>query len=114
MDERIQRMIDAYLPNPPDTTLDMSEYYYLQYTTKGERVIRVYALDILPYEDGMEYGIYQKRGNRMCRIDTRGDGDHTRGVRMSALYDNQTDCKAQTHFLYDRWEMLRRMQQEGV
>lgn len=30
---------------------------------------------------------------------------------MSALYDNYQDCKDQTHYMYDRWEMLRELQQ---
>ena len=112
MDERIQKMIDAYLPNPPDPTLEMSEYYFLQATAKGDRVIRVFALDILPLKDGTEYGIYQQRGSRMYRIDARGDGDRNRGVRMADLYDNYQDCKDQTHLLYDNWELLRRKQLE--
>ena len=111
MDERMQRMIEAYIPSPPDLTLDMSEYYYCRCTAAGDRIIRVFALDILPLRDGTEYGIYQQRGSRMCRIDARGDGDRNRGVPMSALYDNYQDCKDQTHYMYDRWEMLREIQQ---
>ena len=112
MDERMQKMIDAYLPHPPDPTLDMSEYYFCQYTARGERIIRVFALDILPLKDGTEYGIYQQRGGRMCHIDVTGDGDRNRGVRMANLYDNYQDCKDQTHYMYDRWEMLREQQQK--
>lgn len=89
----------------------MSEYYYLRCTTNGDKIIRVFALDILPHKDGTEYGLYQKRGIRLCHVDARGDGDRSRGAPMSALYDNYQDCKDQTHYMYDRWEMLRELQQ---
>ena len=108
-------MIEAYLPNPPDPSLEMSEYYFLRCTSGGDKVIRVFALDILPCRDGTEYGLYQRRGSRMCRVDARGDGDRCRGVPMSALYDNYQDCRAQTHWMYDRWELLREKQRaEGM
>lgn len=112
MDDRIRRMIEAYIPSPPDPTLDTGEYYYCRETAGGDRIIRVFALDILPHRDGVEYGIYQLRGLRMCRVDARGDGDRNRGVPMSALYDNYQDCKDQTHYMYDRWELLRERQRE--
>ena len=103
-------MIEAYLPNPPDDTLDMSEYYYRRETTRGPQVIRVFVRDVLPHEDVIEYGLYQRRGSRLCWIDTRGDGDRLRGARMAELYDNYQDCKDQTHYLYDNWELLRSRQ----
>ena len=111
MDDRTRRMIEAYIPSPPDPSLEMSEYYYRRCTSGVDKIIRVFALDILPHLDGTEYGLYQKRGNRLCRIDTRGDGDRSRGEPMSALYDNYQDCKDQTHYMYEHWELLRELQQ---
>lgn len=107
--ERERKMIADYLPHPPDETLEDGEYYFLQETSGGERLIRVYALDVLPLKDGTEYGIYQKRGNRLVRI---GD-DPLRGVRMGNLYDNAQDCRERVHWWVDEWEELRRRQREA-
>lgn len=105
MTDREQQMIEAYIPSPRDETLGFGEYYYLQTTSTGDRVIRVTVHDILPHEDGTEYGIYQ--GHR--RIDA-GYDDWSRGVRMHDLYDNREDCKNFTHMMYDGWEHLRELQ----
>ena len=75
MDDRTRRMIEAYIPSPPDTTLEDGEYYYRQETAKGPRIIRVFPLDILPHHDGTEYGIYQRKGAQLVRVDTSGYGD---------------------------------------
>lgn len=104
-----QEMIETYIPRPPDPTLGEDEYYYLQSTAGGERVIRVVIRQILPYEEGTEYGIYQDGGRKYKRVDV-GYGDSYRGARMSQLYDNKQDCKEQTHYTFDRWEELRRVQ----
>ena len=112
MDERTRRWIEAYLPNPPDETLESGEFYYCQYTTRGTRIIRVFALDILPLRDGTEYGIYQRRGGNLVRVDARGDGDPHRGVHMGELYDNKQDCRDRTHSVFDGWEDLRRIQKD--
>ena len=111
MTDRERQMIEAYLPNPPDPTLEQGEYYFCQSTAGGERVIRVFALDILPLKNGTEYGIYQKRGSRLVRIDV---GDPGRGVTMANLYDNYQDCKDGTHYMNDRWEQLRELQRREV
>lgn len=110
IDERTRKMIEAYLPNPPDPSLEFGEYYYLQ-EGSASRVIRVYALDIMDYRDGTEYGIYKKHGNNLVRVDA-GYGDLYRGVRKSALYDNKEDCRNREHSLYDGWEHLRKIQRE--
>lgn len=110
LDERTRQMIEAYIPSPRDPDLEDGEYYYLQSTAKGEQVIRVYALDILPHQNGDEYGIYQQRGCHMVRIDA-GYGDPTRGVRKCHLYDNKQDCRDQTHIAMDDWERLRRAEE---
>jgi len=116
MTDRDREDIAYYLPHDRDPTLDTGEYYYLQYTmgkTGNPRVIRVYALDILPHKDGTEYGIYQYRRGRYHRIDA-GYGDFSRGVRMGDLYDNKQDCRDQTHMGCHWWEELRKKQMEDV
>lgn len=92
----------VYLPHERDPELEPLEYYYLQPTMRGERVIKVEVREVLPTKDGTEYGIYQSGR----RIDV-GYGDGLRGVRMAALYDNKRDCKNQTHLMFDGWEALR-------
>ena len=109
MTDRERQMIEYYIPHPRDPELEDGEYYYLQYTSSGERVIKVVPLDVLPYDDGTEYGIYQKRGTQYRRIDA-GYDDPLRGVRMHDLYDNRQDCRDQTHMSWDHWEELRRLQ----
>lgn len=111
MTDRQKDMIDYYLPNDPDPTLEDGEYFFLQYTLGNPRVIRVMALDIFPCQDGIEYGIYQRQGGQMKRIDA-GWGDPMRGVRMGDLYDNKQDCKDQTHGAMHEWEALRKLQRE--
>ena len=91
-----------YLPHDRDETLAPEEYYYLQSTRSGERVIRVEVRYIYPMHDGTEYGITQNGKH----VDV-GYGDQLRGVRKSALYDNKHDCRAQTHLMFDGWEALR-------
>lgn len=107
-------MIEAYLPNPPDETLEEGEYYFRQSTMGGERIIRVYPLDVLPHIDGTEYGLYQNRGGRLIWVDGCGLGDRGRGVRFGNLYDNKQDCRGNTHWFFDGWEELRRRQKEDM
>lgn len=109
MDERTKRMIAEYIPGPPDPTLEPNEFYYKQETIGGERIIRVFALDVLPHENDVEYGIYQQKGGRLVRVDS-GCGNPFRGVKRGALYDNKQDCRDQTHWFYDHWEALREAQ----
>lgn len=114
MDERTRTQIEWYLPHDPDPALDAEEYYYLQWTagaTGEPRVIRVFALDIFPRKNSVEYGIYQRRGNQLFRIDA-GYGDSFRGVTMGDLYDNKQDCKDQTHGGVYWWPELREAQRK--
>lgn len=113
MDDRTRQMIAAYLPNPPDPTLEDGEYFFKQSTMGGERIIRVYALDVLLCEDGVEYGLYQSHGGQMRWVDGYGLGDRNRGVRKGKLYDNRQDCIDDTHWGCDWWEDLRKDQIDG-
>ena len=116
MTDQIREQIAYYLPHDPDPTLDINEFYWLQYTngaTGNPRVIRVYALDILPHKNGTEYGIYQMRGGRLQWVDA-GWGNNTRGTTMGDLYDNKQDCKDQTHGAVNWWQELRKAQMEEM
>ena len=106
MTEREKQMIEAYIPSPPDPTLRDQEYYFKQ----NGRVIRVFALDVLPLHDGTEYGLYQERGTGLRWVDGYGLGDRMRGARRHDLYDNKEDCRNDTHMVYDDWEYLREAQ----
>ena len=113
LDERTRKMIEYYLPNPPDPSLEDGEYYWLQEGMTA-RVLRVFALDIWPMKDGTEYGLYMRRGGRLVRVDA-GYGDPFRGARKHDLYDNRQDCKDHTHNFCDEWEDLREIQKrEGL
>lgn len=112
MTDRERQMIAAYLPNPPDPTLEEGEYYFKQSTMGGERIIRVFALDVLPYHDGTEYGLYQNYGGRMRWVDGYGLADRDRGVRKGKLYDNRQDCADDTHWFFDDWEELRKLERD--
>lgn len=112
MTEKEKQMIEAYLPGEPDPELREGEYYYLQSTMGGDRVIRVFPLDILPHKDGTEYGIYQEKGGKLVWVDV-GWGDRNRGVRFGYLYDNKDDCRNNTHYFLDEWETLRKAQREA-
>ena len=111
MTDREREMIDYYLPNAPDTELEEGEYYYLQNKSGTERIIRVYPLDVFPTKRGTEYGLYTKKGGRLCWVDTGWGDNHYRGAYRSDLYDNKTDCKNQTHMGCSWWEDLRKVQQ---
>ena len=78
----------------------------MQWTNRGDRVIRVEVRSVWPREDGDEYAIYQRRGPYLTHVDV-GYGNQLRGAKKRALYDNKTDCRMQTHWGYDGWEKLR-------
>ena len=113
MTDRQKQDIEYYLPGDPDKSLDDGEYYYLQNKTGTERVIRVFPLDVFPMKDGTQYGLYTKKGGRLCWVDTGWGDDHCHGVYMGDLYDNREDCKNQTHMGCYWWEQLRKIQKEG-
>ena len=109
--KRLTEMIASYLPSPPDPDLEDDEYYMLD---SADRVIRVYARDIAPAPDD-EGLVYRARRT----ADGKGVYNASGGCSMPgwyykrALYDNAQDCREQTHYMFDRWEQLRRLQQTG-
>lgn len=104
----IEKAIEGYLRNDPDPELEDGQYYFMH----GEKVIKVYPLDILPYDHGTEYGLYQKAGGRLRWVDARQDGNRCRGVEFGYLYDNKEDCRNHEHDWYNGWEELRKIQKE--
>lgn len=112
LDFSTRQEIACYLPHYPDPELDYGEYYFLQNTKSGSRVIKVFVRSIYPgRHNRKEYEIIQERKNdKWARIDARGDGDRDRGAYMAELYDNKEDCRNQTHMIADDWEKLRELQ----
>ena len=111
IDERARKMIDSYLPNPPDPELENNQYYFEQ----SGRIIKVFPLDILPHDHETKYGLYQRVGCHMQWVNSRGDGDRYRGVEFGYLYDNKTDCRNHEHDWFNNWEDLREIQRkEGL
>lgn len=112
MTERQKQLIEGYIPNPRDRSLENGEYYLLYYGRGGERIRKVYIREILPHSEGYsswnEYGVYDSKTN--ARIDS-GWNSPFRGHKMADLYDNKEDCKNQTHVMYDGWEELRKIQE---
>ena len=110
MDESTAKKIQFYIPHPRDPELEEGQYYFNQ----SGRVIKVLPLDILPHDEGTEYGCYQKRGGQLCWVDTAGYGQPFRGCQKADLYDNKQDCHDRTHACYNNWEELRRIQENGT
>ena len=108
MTEKQKRMINAYLPNPPDPSLVQGEYYVLD---TADRPIKVRIATIAPKGESTIYQVFTPSG-RMVHGSYECDGDLLGGswYCMSALYDNKQDCKDCTHLLYDSWEELREIQ----
>lgn len=104
MTDRIKQMIEWYIPNPKDETLEVGEYYYKR---DDGKVFKVYVCDILPTMNGTNYGCrYVSNGNR---VHTCYDFD---GIPMRQLYDNKQDCIDESHLMYDNWEQLREEEQK--
>ena len=116
IDEQTKKMIDWYIPSPPDPDLDFMEYYYRQSTMKGEQVIKVRVTSIFQGElnKPAEHEIYQIRSDGLRWVDV-GWGSRFRGAYKSQLYDNKQDCRDQTHIWCEDWERLREIQKkEGL
>ncbi len=105
MTERERQLISAYLSNPRDPELEFNQYYVCD---TADRIRKVEIREILPNKDELSYGVYEVTSGR--RIDA-GYGSRYVGFRKHALYDNREDCKSQSHFLYNDWENLRKLQE---
>ena len=108
--ERLRLQIETYIPGEPDPDLEPMEYYMQD---SAGRVIRVFANSI-GWDDEGEI----RRGARI----SNGNGVYNAPGCITqlpswyyvwALYDNEEDCRHQTHQLVNRWEWLRKIQQEA-
>jgi len=107
MTEREKQLINAYLPSPPDETLEFGEYYI--FDDRDYKVKRVYVRDIGVGDYGdTVYGLRFSHNNQMYH---GGCGYLTQ--HMYELYDNKEDCRNSTHLIYDDWERLRKIQREA-
>lgn len=105
MTEREQKLIDAYIPSPRDTTLGDFEYYV---EDLSGRVQRVEITDILPLLNDSDETIYLVVQST-TRKRVKGWGEYG-GFTKGYMYDNKQDCKDGTHNCYAYWEKLRDMQ----
>lgn len=105
MTEHEKRMIEEYIPSPPDKALEWEEFYVMDV---WDRVQKGCANQIG----------FDRYGNEIRQI-VNGRGiinaistDNCGWTRMKDLYDNKEDCKNQTHFSYDNWQELRELQEK--
>lgn len=103
IDEQTRKKIEAYIPSPRDRSLGFGEYYVNQ----NGRVRRGRVRGTYMADDGEDlFGLVDERGRRIHGL---WDFD---SFRQSELYDNETDCRNQTHGAYDDWEVLRAAQED--
>lgn len=103
IDEKTRRQIEAYIPSPRDKSLGFNEYYVNQ----NGRVKRGHVCELFETDDGDDLlGLVDDRGRQIHGL---WEFD---SFRRCELYDNEADCRNQTHGAYDGWEQLRRMQEE--
>ena len=103
MTEREKELIEAYIPNKKDISLEEDEYYVL---TANNTIQKGSIRDIgCGARDEILYRLRNNRG-----IVYSWASDNLGFVAMRHLYDNKQDCKNQTHFAYDDWEKLRKLE----
>lgn len=103
IDEKTRKQIEAYIPSPRDKALGFNEYYVNQ----NGRVKRGHVCELFETDDGDDLlGLVDDRGRQIHGL---WEFD---SFRRCELYDNEADCRNQTHGAYDGWEQLRRMQEE--
>lgn len=104
IDEATRKKIEAYIPSPRDESLRFGEYYVNQ----NGRVKRGCVRDTYMADDGEDLlGLVDDRGRQIHGL---WEFD---SFRRCELYDNETDCRNQTHGAYDDWERLREIQEKG-
>ena len=102
IDEQTRKKIEAYIPSPRDKSLGFGEYYVNQ----NGRVRLGHVRDTYMNDDGDDLiGLVDDRGRRIHGL---WEFD---SFRRSELYDNETDCRNQTHGAFYDWEALRAMQE---
>ena len=90
-------------PHAPDPTLGADEFFVFDYGVGRIRRVKI--------NGWMRRAGYAPFVAEVCRAKTGElvrNRMHPDGLwRMAELYDNVTDCAAQTHPEADRWERLR-------
>lgn len=104
IDEQTRKKIEAYIPSPRDKALTPWCDYYVN---QNGRVKRGHARELFETDDGDDLiGLVDDRGRQIHGL---WEFD---SFRRCELYDNETDCRSQTHGAYDDWERLRRIQED--
>lgn len=106
MTEREKELIEAYIPNKRDESLEEDEYYVL---TVNDTIQKGVVRDLAFNARGED--LFRLRNNR--GIVHSWASDNMGFVTKRHLYDNKQDCKDQSHFAYDDWEELRKIQIES-
>ena len=102
IDEAIRKKIEAYIPSPRDTSLGFNDYYVNQ----NGRVKLGHVRDAYETDDGDDLiGLVDDRGRQIHGL---WEFD---SFRRCELYDNETDCRNQTHDTFYDWEVLRAVQE---
>lgn len=103
IDEKTRKQIEAYIPSLRDKSLGVNEYYVNQ----NGRVKRGRVRELFETDDGDDLlGLVDDRGRQIHGL---WEFD---SFRRCELYDNEPDCRNQTHGAYDDWERLRKIQED--
>ena len=103
IDEAIRKKIEAYIPSPRDLSLRPDIDYYVN---QNGRVRLGHVRDTYMDDDGEDLiGLVDDRGRQIHGL---WEFD---SFRRCELYDNETDCRNQTHGAFYDWEALRAMQE---
>lgn len=103
IDEKTRKQIETYIPSPRDKSL---RPYCDYYVNQNGRVKRGHACELFETDDGDDLlGLVDDRGRQIHGL---WEFD---SFRRCELYDNETDCRNQTHGAYDDWEALRKVQE---
>ena len=103
IDEQTRKKIEAYIPSPRDKSL---RPYCDYYVNQNGRVKLGHVRDTYMNDDGEDLlGLVDDHGRK---IHVLWEFD---SFRRCELYDNEEDCRNQTHGAYDDWEALRAMQE---
>ena len=97
IDEKTRKQIEAYIPSPRDKSL---RPYCDYYVNQNGRVKLGHVRELFETDDGDDRG---RQIHGLWEFDS---------FRRCELYDNETDCRKQTHGAYDGWERLRRIQED--
>ena len=77
------------------------------YVNQNGRVKRGHVCELFETDDGDDLiGLVDDRGRQIHGL---WEFD---SFRRCELYDNETDCRNQTHGAYDDWERLRKIQED--